>query len=109
MTVGVLVGSAAWWLFLSNVVGLLRGRVTSAWMQQVNRISGAIIVGFAVFILPMTLSSLRCLFTGNKSARGLCPAQMLAAVESDHLSRHRRRFKDEAHRGRDFFRRGAML
>jgi threonine/homoserine/homoserine lactone efflux protein len=51
MTAGVFVGSAAWWLFLSNTVALLRSRITPHWMQQVNRISGAIILAFAVAIL----------------------------------------------------------
>jgi threonine/homoserine/homoserine lactone efflux protein len=51
MTVGVFLGSAAWWLFLSNSVALLRSRITPHWMQQVNRLSGAIIVAFAVSIL----------------------------------------------------------
>jgi threonine/homoserine/homoserine lactone efflux protein len=51
MTIGVFIGSAAWWLFLSNGVALLRSRITLRWMQQVNRISGAVIVVFAVVIL----------------------------------------------------------
>lgn len=51
MTVGVFLGSAAWWLFLSNVVAIFRSRITPQWMQQVNRISGAIILAFAVTIL----------------------------------------------------------
>lgn len=51
MTAGVFFGSAAWWLFLSNIVALLRSRITAQWMQQVNRVSGAIILAFAVMIL----------------------------------------------------------
>lgn len=51
MTLGVFVGSAAWWLFLSNIVARFRSRITPRWMQQVNRISGAIILAFAVTIL----------------------------------------------------------
>jgi threonine/homoserine/homoserine lactone efflux protein len=51
MTLGVFIGSAAWWLFLSNGVALLRSRITPHWMQQVNRISGAIIIAFGVTIL----------------------------------------------------------
>jgi arginine exporter protein ArgO len=51
MTAGVFLGSAAWWLFLSNAVALHRSRITPQWMQQVNRISGAIILAFAVTIL----------------------------------------------------------
>jgi threonine/homoserine/homoserine lactone efflux protein len=51
MTLGVFIGSAAWWLFLSNGVALLCSRITPRWMQQVNRISGAIIFAFGVTIL----------------------------------------------------------
>lgn len=51
MTLGVFIGSAAWWLFLSSGVALLRSRITPHWMQQVNRISGAIIIAFGVTIL----------------------------------------------------------
>ena len=51
ITAGVFVGSAAWWLFLSNTVALLRSRITPRWMQRVNRISGAIILAFALVIL----------------------------------------------------------
>jgi threonine/homoserine/homoserine lactone efflux protein len=51
MTAGTFIGSAAWWLFLSNGVALLRSRITPLWMQQVNRISGAIIIAFGISIL----------------------------------------------------------
>jgi threonine/homoserine/homoserine lactone efflux protein len=51
MTAGVFLGSAAWWLFLSSAVAMLRTRITPRWMQQVNRVSGAIIIAFAVSIL----------------------------------------------------------
>jgi threonine/homoserine/homoserine lactone efflux protein len=51
MTLGVFVGSAAWWFFLSNAAALFRKRITTYWMQQVNRISGAIIFAFGLMIL----------------------------------------------------------
>jgi threonine/homoserine/homoserine lactone efflux protein len=51
MTLGVFVGSAAWWLFLSNGVAMFRTRITPCWMQQVNRISGAIILAFGITVL----------------------------------------------------------
>jgi arginine exporter protein ArgO len=49
--VGVFLGSAFWWLTLSGLVGIVRERFTPAWMQWVNRISGAIIVAFAILTL----------------------------------------------------------
>ena len=54
LVLGVFLGSAAWWLTLSSVVGFFRERFTSQWMIWVNRIAGSIIfifgiVAFAIF------------------------------------------------------------
>jgi len=51
LVLGVFSGSAFWWLLLSGGVGLLRSRVTAAWMQTVNRVSGAIILTFGIWAL----------------------------------------------------------
>jgi threonine/homoserine/homoserine lactone efflux protein len=48
---GVFLGSAAWWLVLSFGVGLVRERFTPRWMLWVNRLSGIIIIVFALIIL----------------------------------------------------------
>ncbi|MEX2012111.1 MAG: LysE family transporter [Chloroflexota bacterium] len=48
LTLGVLVGSALWWLVLTTVVGRLRSRVTTRGLTWVNRISGALILAFGV-------------------------------------------------------------
>jgi threonine/homoserine/homoserine lactone efflux protein len=48
LVLGVLLGSAFWWLALSAVVALLRGRVTPPILVWVNRISGAILTGFGL-------------------------------------------------------------
>lgn len=48
---GVFVGSALWWLTLSIVVSLFRGRITPSAMVWVNRLSGLLIVGFGVAAL----------------------------------------------------------
>lgn len=50
VVLGVFVGSALWWLTLSTVVGVLRGRFNAAWMVWVNRMSGGIMIAFAVSI-----------------------------------------------------------
>jgi threonine/homoserine/homoserine lactone efflux protein len=47
----VFAGSALWWLVLSGTVGLLRKKVTSSVLKWINRVSGAIITGFGVFVL----------------------------------------------------------
>ncbi|MCU0465654.1 MAG: LysE family translocator [Anaerolineae bacterium] len=51
MVLGVAVGSALWWLVLSGGIGLLRHRFTPRWMVWVNRVSGLVILAFAVRIL----------------------------------------------------------
>lgn len=51
----VFAGSAMWWLILSGTVSLMRKKVTQRVLQWINRVSGAIIVGFGVFILGSLL------------------------------------------------------
>ena len=48
LVLGVFVGSALWWLFLSGTVGLVRGRLNHQSLRWVNRIAGAVIAGFGV-------------------------------------------------------------
>ncbi len=51
VVLGVFSGSIAWWLFLTTLVSLLRGRFNAVWMLWVNRISGAVILAFALIAL----------------------------------------------------------
>lgn len=51
LLVGVLIGSATWWLVLSGIVGLIRHRIDNATMLWINRGSGAAIVAFGLFAL----------------------------------------------------------
>ncbi len=51
LVAGVFLGSAAWWLTLSSVVGVLRERFTRRWMQWVNRLAGVLIVAFGAAAL----------------------------------------------------------
>jgi threonine/homoserine/homoserine lactone efflux protein len=48
LILGVFLGSASWWLFLSGAVSLFRNRFDLRAMTWVNRISGSIIFGFGV-------------------------------------------------------------
>ena len=48
LVLGVFCGSAAWWLLLSGVVGLMRERVGARTMLWVNRVSGVVIAGLGV-------------------------------------------------------------
>jgi threonine/homoserine/homoserine lactone efflux protein len=55
MVLGVFLGSAIWWLFLSVGVGLLRSSLTPARLGWVNRGAGAIIAAFGVVALASLL------------------------------------------------------
>ncbi len=48
---GVFSGSALWWLTLSTAVGMLRHRFSPRAMVWVNRVSGAVIIGFGLAAL----------------------------------------------------------
>lgn len=52
---GVLLGSAAWWLILSNVAGSLRGHMNRDWMQTLNRLSGSLVLLFGLGVLLLSL------------------------------------------------------
>jgi len=51
LVLGVFLGSAAWWLTLSGLVGALRERFTSQAMQWVNYLAGLVIIGFGAVAL----------------------------------------------------------
>lgn len=51
LIIGVLIGSALWWIGLVTVVSLTARRLSENTLNYINRISGIIIIGFAVYIL----------------------------------------------------------
>src|SRR5229473_3556369 len=51
LVLGVFLGSALWWLFLSWGVGLFREKLNDEHFRWVNRISGTIIAGFGLLAL----------------------------------------------------------
>jgi threonine/homoserine/homoserine lactone efflux protein len=51
LVAGVLMGSAAWWLFLSLAVGAVRHRLGATATAWINRISGLVLVGFGLWAL----------------------------------------------------------
>jgi threonine/homoserine/homoserine lactone efflux protein len=48
LVAGVFLGSGAWWLTLSGIVGIFRERFSPPWMLWVNRLAGAVVFGFGV-------------------------------------------------------------
>ncbi len=55
LVLGIFIGSALWWIVLSGGVGLFREKLNPRELQWVNRISGAIIIGFGLFALLKAL------------------------------------------------------
>lgn len=51
LVAGVFLGSALWWLILSGVVGVIRGRMYGPRLRLVNRGSGLILLGFSAVVL----------------------------------------------------------
>ena len=51
LVAGVFCGSAAWWLLLSGGVSLLREAIDGRAMVWINRVAGAVILGFGVAAL----------------------------------------------------------
>jgi threonine/homoserine/homoserine lactone efflux protein len=49
LVAGVFAGSALWWLILSGSVSLVRSRMSPTWMLAVNRVSGAVLIGFGAY------------------------------------------------------------
>ena len=51
LVVGVILGSAAWWLILSEGVTLFRKKVSDKVMRWINRMAGMIISAFGIAAL----------------------------------------------------------
>lgn len=56
LTLGVFLGSAAWWVILTAAVGALRTRITPVWLRRVNIVSGLLIGAFALVAIWSGLS-----------------------------------------------------
>ena len=55
MTLGVFLGSAAWWVVLTGIVGALRARITPAWLRRINVASGLVIGALAILAIGSSL------------------------------------------------------
>jgi threonine/homoserine/homoserine lactone efflux protein len=58
LTLGVFLGSLAWWLILTSAVAALRGRVTPGVLHGLTRLSGAALLGFGALALAVALGVL---------------------------------------------------
>ena len=48
LTLGVFLGSCAWWIVLTTVAAALRTRITTEWIRRTNIASGIVIGAFAI-------------------------------------------------------------
>ncbi|MDB9525066.1 LysE family transporter [Oscillatoria sp. CS-180] len=55
LVLGVFLGSALWWLFLSGAVSLFRDRIKPTHMRWLNRLSGIILLVFSLVALTFWL------------------------------------------------------
>lgn len=53
ITIGVLLGSSAWWVLLTTLASALRVRITTAWIRRINVASGLVIGAFAVISIAL--------------------------------------------------------
>ncbi len=51
LVLGVFFGSIAWWLTLSSLVSLLRGRLKPVFYTIINKIAGMVLVGFGISLI----------------------------------------------------------
>ena len=51
LVVGVFIGSATWWLFLSSATNLLRTKLASKGLAWINRLSGVVLFTFGLLAL----------------------------------------------------------
>jgi threonine/homoserine/homoserine lactone efflux protein len=55
LVLSVFIGSAFWWLILSGSISFLRAKVTPKVLLWINRVSGAIILGFGVVAIASVM------------------------------------------------------
>lgn len=51
LVIGVLIGGAAWWLFVASLVATVRDRMTDRALERINQIAGGVLVLFGGLIL----------------------------------------------------------
>ena len=57
ITIGVLLGSAAWWVLLTSIVSVVRARVTTTWIRRINVASGVAIGVLAIVSIASVVVS----------------------------------------------------
>jgi len=58
LTIGVFLGSAAWWVGLTAVVARVRSRLTPVVLTWVNRVSGGVLLVFGLVAIAVAVGSI---------------------------------------------------
>ncbi len=53
LVLGVFIGSIAWWLTLSGLVSLLRGRLKPLFYTVINKVAGLVLIGFGISLIAV--------------------------------------------------------
>jgi threonine/homoserine/homoserine lactone efflux protein len=55
LVAAVVIGSALWWLLITQMTGIFHGRLDDAWLTTVNHVAGTLILVFGVGVLGHSL------------------------------------------------------
>ena len=62
MVAAIMGGSLAWWIFLSNMIGRVRHRITLERFKMINQVAGALLAGFGIILVAEMVIKNRLLF-----------------------------------------------
>jgi threonine/homoserine/homoserine lactone efflux protein len=62
MVAAIMAGSLAWWIFLSNMIGRVRHRITAARFKVINQVAGALLGAFGIVLVAEMIVKNRLLF-----------------------------------------------
>jgi threonine/homoserine/homoserine lactone efflux protein len=62
MVAAIMAGSLAWWIFLSNMIGRVRHRITAARFKIINQVAGALLGAFGIVLVGEMIFKNRLLF-----------------------------------------------
>ena len=51
LVLGVIIGSACWWLLLTQIIGSFRRHISPEGFRWINRFSGLVLLGFSILVI----------------------------------------------------------
>ncbi len=62
MVAAIMAGSLAWWIFLSNIIGRVRHRISLSQLKLINQIAGCLLVAFGFVLVAEMVIKNRLIF-----------------------------------------------